>query len=340
MKSRKIIAALTSLLILVTCGHAAITWEWRFSTEIGRFETEGTKVGAMVPAGRYTISVPTLEVTQSIIPGNVGANYAVSQPTIGIYWDGVHVTNFWRGGGVWQNGLSFARTDREYGYSLSVERGVLFDGDEEDIETGLPVVVPYVDLTPMPTQTILWAWTFGPESGTIRTGGSLVDGQVPAGTYTTEVETLRVYDSTLPLNVGASYIDKQPDSGFEWDGTRVWRFWQDGGALTNGASAYRGDYASWYSFAPGEGTLNSTGALPLVSSALAFAPLRVEVVSLTGGLLTWTCNVARAKFHVQWSALLEEGFHSNWNGFSSQIHATGAVMSAQVPMFYRVTFEE
>ena len=101
-----ILAALSA-----TRAEAAVTWNWSFSggAEAGTFQTNGTTADLAGPFN-FVIDVATLAVTASTFaPSLVGAVFNEgSQPGNGFLWDGTVATQFYRDGGGFTNGSSFA----------------------------------------------------------------------------------------------------------------------------------------------------------------------------------------------------------------------------------------
>jgi len=99
-----------AMLLACPSARAEINWSWvnaGTGTESGTFTTDGETVGALAPAGSYTIL--DFSYTASVYGAPVGSvsggTYFIGMPDIGFEWDGSGATQFWRQSGAWTNGF-------------------------------------------------------------------------------------------------------------------------------------------------------------------------------------------------------------------------------------------
>jgi hypothetical protein len=121
---------------------------------------------------------------------------------------------------------------------------------------------------------VRWSWSFGTESGTFVTTGTLAQ-TAGAGVFT--FKQFSVSASQVPGNIGATYNEgSQPIQTMSWDGTQPTQFTRDNGVFTNGSNFYRLDGPFFYTLLvpPSESLLvqdppNTT----LVDSPITISPL-------------------------------------------------------------------
>lgn len=124
------------LVCVAQVASAGILWNWEIRNgasvlEAGQLTTTGTYAGTAAP-GNYTIH--TFSVTQSTVPGNVGASYSLgSQLPERFDWDGTVAGVFYRQS--FSNGANFYRGDNLYRYvfyyGLTTARGDLLNAVTE-----------------------------------------------------------------------------------------------------------------------------------------------------------------------------------------------------------------
>ena len=165
----------------------------------------------------------------------------------------------------------------------------------------------------LPTGPVVWSRTDIPEittdlgNRTISVAGILGQGQSYwLKVEPIEVQTNQTYDAQLRWHLP----DPAPSSSV----TRAWSAYMDGG------------WDNWQAAA------GNAAAFQILGRPVQF----VVITSFQGnGILEWTNTIPDAKYLIQWSSSLSEGFSSDWARFST-IQGTSTHMSVKIPMFYRV----
>jgi len=142
MRRSRCLSALLCLTagLLVSRGAAAsVLWNWTFGTESGTFRTDGTFADT---AGSHTFTITDFHVSASGTPANVGAVYAVVQPTAGMVWNGSTPTEFFRDSGGLTNGADFKTAVNSFQYTLIPGTSLLVDQFELLVTTGDLTVTP------------------------------------------------------------------------------------------------------------------------------------------------------------------------------------------------------
>jgi len=129
-------------------------------------------------------------------------------------------------------------------------------------------------LNPAPAGAdVRWSWSFGTESGTFVTTGTLAQ---TAGAGVFAFTRFSVSASQFQSNVGATYIQTFPIQTMAWDGTQPTQFTRNNGNLTNGSNFDRADGAFFYGLGAGPPIgvlLQNPLEIIVVEGALTVTPL-------------------------------------------------------------------
>ena len=135
---------LLPVLLLFGCqtSQADVTWLWAFGTEFGILTTDGTYADT---TGSFTFNFISFEVSDSQLPGNIGATYVENQAPQGFIWNGSFPTQFFRSNGGLTNGSNFFTSDFIYAYVLAPPPILSFlasDGGKDLIIAGVILLIP------------------------------------------------------------------------------------------------------------------------------------------------------------------------------------------------------
>ena len=151
---------------------------------------------------------------------------------------------------------------------------------------------------------VTWNWSIGSEAGTLTTNGTIAD---TLGPFTFTITNFTVSTSSIPGNIGGSWVGKQPPQTFDWDGTQPTQFTRGGGVFTNGSNFFGPDALGTptnYSYGlqppPTPSFLDDSGENTVVSAVLmltvgtaepqsvpianSWVALLILLLLLTGGL--------------------------------------------------------
>ena len=214
-----------------------------------------------------------------------------------------------------------------------------------DYNDDVDILVDMIDVTGEGERVQQWGWVKEYGSGTVRSGiGNVPRFQITEDTrYRFDWKTQYLLETSVVAALGGSgSIGLIPLGVSAGEG----RYWYDAGtevqvtALVPAGSRFagwNGDVELDESLPQNLITMNGPRAVQAaVESDLANQ--EIELLSLThDGQLLWS-NVAVGGYAtVEWASTVTGNWHSSWGNLVS-IPSTGGVMSARVPLFYRVTW--